>query len=224
MNAQWEEKLRYILKEVTDRDAAKLWGHPEEPPPFNYRFEHTRAVVSTARYLQHHEGGDYRIIMAAAWLHDIDKLFVRPDDAPPNRPHHGIRGADRATEILEGLGFSSDEISRVHDAIVTHVGIFHDDIPRTLEGDILWDADKLTKVGAVSIIHSFGIAPAFGPVDTEYVIDRGLKWAGIVHDTVSAFKTETARRLGRERLAFLDEFYNRLSTEFNMERDDAAGN
>lgn len=214
---EWEQSLREILRRITEADAAKLWGHPDEPAPFNYRFEHTRAVVSTARYLQQHEGGDYRVIMAAAWLHDIDKHFVkRPDDAP-GRPHHGFRGAQQAAEILAGMGFSEDEIARVHDAIVTHVGIFHDDVKRTLEGDILWDADKLTKVGAVSIIHSFGVAPAFGPVNTEYVIERGLKWSATLNDTVAAFKTPTARRLGKERLAYLDEFYHRLNAEFTME-------
>ncbi len=219
----WESTLRQLVKEETERDAAILWGHPEEPPPFNYRYEHTLAVVSTARYLQQQEGGDYRIIMASAWLHDIDKKFIKPDPHPYGRPHHGIRSARRAAEILTGLGFNHREVSGVEEAISSHVGLFEDATERTLEASILWDADKLTKVGAVSLSHAIAIAPAFEPLTTERLIERGTRWVELMDRTVAAFKTETARRLGKDRLLFLREFYSRMAAEFTMENDYAAG-
>ncbi len=217
----WELQLQKQVQRETEIDARNVWVTCSDYIPFNYRFEHTRSVVNTARYLQMKEGGDYRVIIASAWLHDIAKRFGMKDEPGP---HHGILSAARAAEILKTLDFSEKEIARVHEAIEHHVGLFADDIERSLEADIIWDADKLTKVGAVSIGHAFSIAPAFGQVTTEGMIQRGKNWLQIIGKTVSAFKTETARKIGRNRLEFLSRFYDRLESEYKMEEDYASGN
>jgi len=216
----WELKLQNLVRTETEIDAGDVWNTSTDYIPFNYRFEHTKSVVNTARYLQRHEGGSYRVIVAAAWLHDIAKRFGMKDEPGP---HHGILSAARATEILNTLDFSVEEVECVHEAIEHQVGFFADDIRRSLEADIIWDADKLTKVGAVSIGHAFSIAPAFGQVTTEGMIQRGRNWLQVVEKTVSAFKTETAREIGKERVAFLTGFYDRLDREYEMEDDDASG-
>ncbi len=217
----WELRLQELVRIETEIDARDVWNTCTDHIPFNYRFEHTRSVVNTARYLQGREGGNYRVIIAAAWLHDIAKRFGMKDEPGP---HHGVLSAARAKEILSTLDFSTKELEQVHEAIEYHVGLFADDVPRSLEADIIWDADKLTKVGAVSIGHAFSIAPAFGQVTTEGMIQRGRSWLEIVGKTVSAFKTETAREIGRERLEFLTGFYKRLEKEYKMEDINATGN
>ncbi len=216
----WELQLQKLVQTETEIDARNVWKTCTDYIPFNYRFEHTRSVVNTARYLQGHEGGNLRVIIAAAWLHDIAKRFDMKDEPGP---HHGILSATRATEILRTLDFTSEEMEWVHEAIEHHVGLFADNVKRSLEADIIWDADKLTKVGAVSIGHAFSIAPAFGQVTTEGMIQRGQNWLQVVGKTVSAFKTETARKIGRDRMVFLTGFYDRLKSEYKMEDDYASG-
>ncbi|NOY22015.1 MAG: HD domain-containing protein [Acidobacteria bacterium] len=216
----WELQLQKLVQTETEIDARNVWKTCTDYIPFNYRFEHTRSVVNTARYLQRHEGGNLRVIIAAAWLHDIAKRFDMKDEPGP---HHGILSATRASEILRTLDFTSKEMEWVHEAIEHHVGLFADNVKRSLEADIIWDADKLTKVGAVSIGHAFSIAPAFGRVTTEGMIQRGVNWLQVIGKTVSAFKTETARKIGRDRMAFLTGFYDRLKSEYEMEDDYASG-
>ncbi|MCK5878457.1 MAG: HD domain-containing protein [Holophagae bacterium] len=217
----WELQLQELVRNETEIDARGAWNTCIDYVPFNYRFEHTKSVVNTARYLQRFEGGNSRVIVAAAWLHDIAKRFDMKDEPGP---HHGILSAARATEILSTLDFSTEEVEWVHEAIEYHVGLFADDVKRSLEADIIWDADKLTKVGAVSIGHAFSIAPAFGQVTTEGMIQRGRNWLQVIAKTVSAFKTETARKIGRDRMTFLTGFYDRLESEYQMEDDYASGN
>ena len=100
----WEHNLAEIVRRETNVDARTVWKSSPDAIPFNYRFEHTLAVVSTAKYLQRKEGGDYRIIVAAAWLHDIAKQFESTDDA---KVSHGLLSAQRAGDILSSLALSS---------------------------------------------------------------------------------------------------------------------
>lgn len=209
----FENSLENILKEITIKDAAKVWHSNKDKPLFNYRYEHTKAVVSTAKHLQKIEGGDLRIIVASAWLHDISKNFNHQD----TNYHHGKKSAEMSDPILSNLNFSKKEIDSVKEVIVSHVGLFKDNVDRNIESKIIWDADKLTKVGAVSVAHAFSIAPAFGEVTTEGILNRGLQWAETVEKIVESFHTSEAVKLGKQRLSFLQLFYNQLKIEFELE-------
>lgn len=209
----FENSLEKILKEKTYKDAARIWNSCDNKPLFNYRYEHTKAVVSTAKHLQKIEGGNLKIIVASAWLHDISKSFHHKD----SDFHHGKKSAEISEDILKKLNFSEKEIDHVQQVITSHVGLFKDNIRRDIESKIIWDADKLTKVGAVSVAHAFTIAPAFSEVTTEGILQRGLQWAKTVEKIVESFHTDEARKLGKQRLSFLQLFYNQLKIEFELE-------
>jgi len=209
----FEEKLETVLREITVKDAASVWKSEKDKPLFNYRYEHTKAVVITAKHLQKIEGGNLKIIVASAWLHDISKKFFHKD----SEFHHGIKSAEMCLPILKNLNFSLEEIKAVQEVIKNHVGLFKDNIKRNIEGQIVWDADKLTKVGAVSVAHAFSIAPAFGEVTTEGILQRGLAWAKTVEQIVESFHTNEAKKLGKQRLNFLKSFYKQLKSEYEME-------
>ncbi len=51
-------------------------------------------------------------------------------------------------------------------AIEHHVGLKRHTRLEPVETACLWDADKLSKIGAASLIHFTCIAAAFDPVDT----------------------------------------------------------
>ncbi|BBB31775.1 conserved hypothetical protein [Thermotomaculum hydrothermale] len=211
----WERYLENLLREKTEREAAALWKHSGGGIPFDYRFEHVMAVVKHGKFLQRHEGGDLKVIVAACYLHDIGKSFFIKEG---KNKHHGYKSAEMAKKILKDINdFSDSEIEHVAEAIRNHVGLFKDNKNRCLEGKILWDADKLTKVGALSLAHSLAIAGAFGGIDTKGIVERGLKWANLVPDIVKGFHTETAKKIGKERAEILISFYKQLDNEFRLE-------
>ncbi len=211
----WERYLQNILREKTEKEAAALWKLSGGGIPFDYRFEHVIAVVRHGKFLQRHEGGNLKIIVAACYLHDIGKSFFEKEG---KTKHHGYKSAVMAKEILKDIDdFSDKEIEHVAETIKKHVGLFKDNVERCIEGKILWDADKLTKVGALSLTHSLAIAGAFGGIDTEGIVKRGLKWAELVPKIVDGFHTETAKKLGKQRAEILLSFYKQLDNEFRLE-------
>ncbi len=204
-----------MLKEKTEREAAALWKLSGGGVPFDYRYEHVLAVVKHGKFLQRYEGGNLKVIVAACYLHDIGKSFFVKEG---KNKHHGFKSSKIARGILKDIGdFTDEEIDKVCSAIENHVGLFKDERKRCLEGKILWDADKLTKVGALSLAHSLAIAGAFGGIDTEGIVERGKKWAALVPDIVEGFHTETAKRIAKQRANVLLSFYRSLEEEFKTE-------
>ena len=86
------------------------------------------------------------------------------------------------------------------EAIAKHVGLETNALVEPLEAAILWDADKLSKLGATIVLHGVGYKLAKGEGSTEALIE-GLcedRWGeGIVR----CLNTAPAQAAGRERLA-----------------------
>jgi len=182
-------------------------------PPFNYRLEHIESVVAIARQLAEATGADQDVVLAAAWLHDVSKAFKEEwGDG------HGRRGAVRAKSILRRTDFPSQKIDAVGEAISAHVGLFRDQPLELIEAAILFDADKLSKLGATSTIHFLCSYPATGqrdgaPADTASAVGDLAKWADLAPRIVASLSTEPGRRMGEERLAFLQGMIQQLSRE-----------
>ena len=183
------------------------------PPPFSYRLEHIRSVVAIATELAAQTGADEEVVLAAAWLHDVSKAFMEE-----RGDGHGIRGAARAKSILRRTDFPSEKVEAVAEAIASHVGLFRDEPPEPIEAAILFDADKLSKLGATSLIHFLCSYPAAGarsdvPPDTAGATAELIRWAELAPRIVSSLSTDAGRRMGEERLAFLRGFVEQLARE-----------
>src|ERR1035438_10138851 len=101
------------------------------------------------------EGQDYddEVVYAAAWLHDLG-VFVghRPEDPDAlARWDHVVYTAARAPVLLDQVGFPSEKVAAVLDAIRTDQP---SDRPSTLEGVILRDSDILEQLGAIGIMRT----------------------------------------------------------------------
>lgn len=112
-------------------------------------FDHVLRVLALAERIAHEEGANLEVVHTAALLHDIGES--------QGRELHHLRGAEMAREILRGQ--SAEFIEAVAHAIEAH-RFRADPAPRTLEAQILSDADKLDAIGAIGIARAFAYAGA----------------------------------------------------------------
>jgi uncharacterized protein len=186
------------------------------PPCFAYRWEHVQAVVRTARRLAALTGADAEIVEAASWLHDVAK--GRSQD-------HGRDGAIAAREILAQTDFPDAKVDAVADAIAKHVGLFTEERVEPLEAAVVWDADKLTKLGATAVLHFSGAriarnhAAQGSSVSTGELV-RHLPAGEWQERTAHSFNTAPARAAGQRRLAAFRRFCEQAQIEF--QGDDLA--
>lgn len=206
----WQEGIISIARERSREESLELWGRSsDEEPPFNYRLEHLKAVVQIAEGLALNLEADLEIVRAAAWLHDLAKegMMEIVEDG------HGAKGAEEARKILERSDFPEEKIDAVCQAIAEHVGLYRDHPLEPLEAAILWDADKLAKLGAISLVHFLCLSPSLSQATTDSLLAEGRRWLGLQAKMVESMNTPLGKEMGRERYEVVRGFYEQLERE-----------
>ncbi len=202
----WREAARELAHQATLDEAERRWGRRELS--YNYRWEHVQAVVQLALRLADLTGADREIVEAAAWLHDARKQG-RDDD-------HGREGATTARQFLAGTDFPPNKIDAVSEAIVKHVGLSTEEPVEPLEAAVLWDADKLSKLGATAVLHFGGYQFTVKGRTTEQLLelmtDQGWQPAA-----VRSFHTRPAQLAGQKRWDAYQRFWKQLARELGGE-------
>ena len=193
MPLDWRTACRMHAQEQALVEGRQLWKvNSAADIPFNHRWEHVRAVVRLSLWLAQEMGADPEIAEAAAWLHDICK----------GGASHGTAGAKEAKKVLDGTDFPPDKIPAVVDAIARHVGLYR--APESpplepLETAILWDADKLSKLGVQALAYNLGMNYLNG-LDLVQRRRNMLEFTqAVLNRTVASMNTEPARRLAEQR-------------------------
>ena len=103
-------------------------------------------------------GADLRVVRLAALLHDL----ARPEEMRlQGGACHARLGAAMIPEFVADCGFPPELVAAVAEAVRTHR--YRDDArPQTVEGEIVYDADKLDSLGAVGIGRAFLFAGRAG--------------------------------------------------------------
>ena len=200
----WETKIKRIADETWKEIHQKeLKNYSWENLKFNYRAEHTQLVLSIGMQLGRDLEADMDILKAAILLHDIGRNKVEKG--------HAKEGAQLAREILENTDFLSEKIDAVTYAIGVHAG-WDESIPKTLEARILWDADKLSKLGASVILHRTMRIPLKGKEiwDAAPEFNKWLKTAEFIKNHM---KTPRGSELAKERFHTLKTFVAALNRE-----------
>lgn len=179
---------------------------------FNYRWEHVEAVVTLALRLAQLTGADQEIVEAAAWLHDITKS---------DGESHAESGAQFAAEFLPQTDFPEEKIAGVVRAIADHKGLWRDEPLTDLESMVLWDADKLTKLGLTAALHFTGMILARDESISSKELLADLSSGDWQHKTVRSMHTDPARRAAETRLAAYEHFLADLEDE--LTGDDLYG-
>ncbi|MCB2225170.1 MAG: HD domain-containing protein [Desulfarculaceae bacterium] len=139
------------------------------------RIEHAEAVLANAQELMKAEGGDPKVVLAAAVLHDIGIQAAEAKHGSSAGRWQELEGPPIAEAIMKDLGLDMDTRDHVGKIIANHHSARNID---TLEFRILWDSDWL-----VNIPEEF---PEISQEKMAKLIDK-------------VFKTETGRELARER-------------------------
>jgi uncharacterized protein len=209
------ELARQIMKDEGSEDAA-------------HDYDHLVRVMALADRIQASEGGDLPTIWAAVAFHDIGQERERRHGGD-----HAMIGAELAAEVLRNTPFPQHSILMVQQAIREH-RMTGGAIPQTLEGRILYDADKIDCLGAIGIGRLYCITgrynqKVYAPVPDDIVepidplIIRSLRrrpdyspsieFQLLFTDLPERMTTSTGRELARERFAYMQEFFTRLRQE-----------
>ncbi|WP_372896167.1 HD domain-containing protein [Stieleria sp.] len=175
-------------------------------------FDHVGRVLRSARKIQEEVGGDRTIVELAALLHDVgDAKF-----------HDGVeKSAEFTRQILGELDVdvaTIDHVAEIVDNLSFRKG--DDAKPLSLEGQIVQDADRLDALGAIGIVRTIEYGAAFDqPFHVSGNAD-GTHKTGLRHFDDKLFKlrgllnTEPARRMARQREAFMRTFVDQFLAEW----------
>ncbi|MBT3337361.1 MAG: HD domain-containing protein [Anaerolineae bacterium] len=195
-----------------------------------HNFDHILRVYNMALRLAKAEGADMEIVRAAALLHDSQGSD--PGSASGRLEHHQA-SAKFATAVLAKKGWQQERIDAVVHCILAHRFRNPAEKPATLEAQIIFDADKLDALGAVGAARVLAYAALAGTPFYEepsaQFLETGKEIEGETHSAYHEhlFKlrklrdrmhTPSARAIADERLAYLDEFFERMIAEWQGEK------
>ena len=115
-------------------------------------FEHVLRVYANAEKICKKEKANKKLVLSAALLHDIIS-FPKSDKRSKTS---STKSAIKAKKILKKLDYSNNEIKIITDAIENH-SFSKNKTPKSIEGKILQDADRLDALGAIGIARTFAV-------------------------------------------------------------------
>lgn len=215
MNTALIESLR---NEVRKRFA----GHSAD-----HDFNHIERVYNMAMHLQRKEGGDPDLIACAALLHDISDHKLNG-----GKLNDGGRVAIALLNELSADDSFANEVAAIVDQ-VSFKGAGVPDSAHSLELQIVRDADRLDAIGAIGIARAFHYGgrhdrpfydPKVEPGNHQsfeaYAKDKSHT-INHFHEKLLLLKnrlhTQTAKIIGEERHAFLEQFVTEFYREWNFE-------
>ena len=161
-------------------------------------------------------------------LHDIGQERERLHGGD-----HAIIGADMAADLLTDTLFPQPSIPAVQDAIREH-RMTGGMTPRSIEGRILYDADKLDVLGAIGIGRLYCITGRYNqkvyspmpddiasPVDPLVIrelrrrpdFSPSIEFALLYNNLPDRMATAAGRQLAQERYEYMAGFFARLEKE-----------
>ena len=202
-------------------EEARSWYEEDDPV---HGFDHVLRVLHVAERLGSELGADMVILRAAALLHDAEGAHPNQGD---RRQEHEKTSAGFAGHVLKDKGWDPERIDAVEHCIRAH-RFRGEEAPRSLEAEILFDADKLDVNGAFGVARTIGYAIQAGqPIfaePSEQFMSEGESEPGERHSAYHEYlyklrriqgllHSEQARRLGEGRDRVLRIFFEQLAAE-----------
>ncbi|MFW9975734.1 MAG: HD domain-containing protein [Candidatus Thorarchaeota archaeon] len=206
-----DEDFEKIIEERTSAYSRDEWIKSQiesEKPIYNYRLDHVRHVVKISKILVERINANREVVMMAAWLHDIIKPGILPVS------DHGIESAKVAEEILLSKGVVRSTVEQVTDVIRKHVGLTLEEELKPIEAQIIWEADKIDKLGIVGFIHFILNGARIQPgTMIEDMAQKVREFLPLAQRIASSMYTSKGREIANIRLQNLREISSRLDSE-----------
>ena len=188
---------------------------------------HIERVRNTALSIAHEEGADLFVVELAALLHDVaDWKFADGDHtASPRAARRWLQTLPVAPELIEHVEDIIATLSFKGAGVATPM--------RSLEGQIVQDADRLDALGAIGIARTFAYGghkgqPLYDPATPPVLHESFAAYKSNKGNTLNHFyekllllkdrlNTLAARKLAEKRHAFMEEFVARFLAEWNGE-------
>ncbi len=153
---------------------------------------------------------DMEAVQLIALLHDVDDRKLSPET------HENL---DRARGFLRENGAAPLRTQMILDSIRNlSFGGTGANVPASIEGKIVQDADRLDAMGAIGIARTFAYGGSKGrrihdsagedkTTSVQHFYDKLLKLENLMN-------TETGQKLARERHIYMEEFLRRFYAEW----------
>jgi uncharacterized protein len=136
----------------------RLWPMVVRATPVGevaHDLQHVLRVYAWCVRLSEEAGADADLAGAAGLVHDL----VHVPKHLAARPLGGEQSAEAARDVLPAAGYSPAEVITIVDAVATHSwsrGL----APRSPEGTVLQDADRLDALGCIGALRNAAVAQA----------------------------------------------------------------
>ncbi|MDF2880349.1 MAG: hypothetical protein K0R54_906 [Clostridiaceae bacterium] len=199
-----------------------------------HNLDHVFRVYNLCMLLSKYEKDvNLEVLIPAALLHDIARVRESQDNT--GKIDHAVLGGEMAVEILKKLNYTEDKIDDIKNCIISHRFRTGNE-PKTIEGKILFDADKLDAIGATGIARTFMLAGQYGqrltgssPIN-DYLkantVENGRLKDVSKHTPFIEYEfkfkkipeklyTKKAKEIGYKRLEFMEEYFKKLNLEID---------
>lgn len=188
------------------RELKNLWEAAERILPRfgSHGIEHTKRVYRLCLALGERLGADLEVLLPAAILHDIGRR--------PGVENHAEESARLSKELLAELDFEEPKNKEIINAIKDH-SFSGGRRSRTLEGEILSDADKLDALGAVGVYRAATYGGEVGLSLGDFIRhfhEKLLRLPDLLY-------TEPAREMALQRRGFMVGYLRQLDREIKLE-------
>lgn len=180
-----------------------------------------RVLYSALEIAKEERDVDYDILICACLLHDIGR---REQFENPSLCHAQV-GSEKAYRFLVEHGFEENFASKVRHCILAH-RYRNNNVPKTVEARILFDADKLDVTGAIGIARTLfykgQVSEPLYNVDQEGRVQDGTgdtspsffrEYKIKLENIYSHFYTEKGAQMAQARRQAAADYYENLLNE-----------
>jgi uncharacterized protein len=192
-----------------------------------HNIDHVMRVYQLCQLIAETESNvNMAILEPAALLHDIARVLESKDQT--GQTDHALVGSQMAVAILKEIDYPEAYIEPIAHCIASH-RYRSDNVPKTIEAKILFDADKLDVIGSIGIARTFMLAGQYGQRLTadfshDNVVDNGRLKDVSKHSPLMEYDykfkkipdrlfTPMGKAIGIRRLAYMRSFFERLASE-----------
>ena len=126
--------------------------------------KHLFRIVKIAKYLSQKMNADMTIVEAGAWLHDTA--------LPTGNDYDYKKNKKVILDLISSFNLSLKEKNLIAECVASHEGTIN---PKTLEAEIVHDADVLEKVGLLGIIRHTWKLTNSGKINPLKIKDSDVK-------------------------------------------------